>query len=302
MRVAIAPDKMTSDLSAATQKKVMEFAQMIEHFAQEMMLKDAFVFAQDLMTQTGILREAKKDTTPEGIARYENIEEFLSGLHEFCDRRQQEGVDFTPITDFLAEISLLTDQDEHLDDQQARVTLLTIHAAKGLEFRANFIVGLEENLFPSAFCQSLREIEEERRLLYVAITRSMERCYLMNAKQRFRNGQTTFTTPSRFLKDIDRQFLLSQDGETRRPQPATPAFSITHSSAHLTPTTGMKEKSKKKTIRSEWQKDDRVAHRVFGAGTVLDVYRENDNDKIDILFDQVGKKTLLVTYAKLERL
>ncbi len=302
MRVAIAPDKMTSDLSAATQKKVMEFAQMIEHFAQEMMLKDAFVFAQDLMTQTGILREAKKDTTPEGIARYENIEEFLSGLHEFCDRRQQEGIDFTPITDFLAEISLLTDQDEHLDDQQARVTLLTIHAAKGLEFRANFIVGLEENLFPSAFCQSLREIEEERRLLYVAITRSMERCYLMNAKQRFRNGQITFTTPSRFLKDIDRQFLLSQDGETRRPQPATPAFSIAHSSAHLTPTTGMKEKSKKKTIRSEWQKDDRVAHRVFGAGTVLDVYRENDNDKIDILFDQVGKKTLLVTYAKLERL
>lgn len=302
MRVATAPDKMTSDLSATTQKKVMEFAQMIEHFAQEMMLKDAFVFAQDLMTQTGILREAKKDTTPEGIARYENIEEFLSGLHEFCDHRQQEGIDFTPITDFLAEISLLTDQDEHLDDQQARVTLLTIHAAKGLEFRANFIVGLEENLFPSAFCQSVREIEEERRLLYVAITRSMERCYLMNAKQRFRNGQTTFTTPSRFLKDIDRQFLLNQDGDTRRPQPATPAFSITHSSAHLTPTTGMKEKSKKKTIRSEWQKDDRVAHRVFGAGTVLDVYRENDNDKIDILFDQVGKKTLLVTYAKLERL
>ena len=302
MRVATAPDKMTTDLSATTQKKVMEFAQMIEHFAQDMMLKDAFVFAQDLMTQTGILREAKKDTTPEGIARYENIEEFLSGLHEFCDHRQQEGIEFTPITDFLAEISLLTDQDEHLDDQQARVTLLTIHAAKGLEFRANFIVGLEENLFPSAFCQSVREIEEERRLLYVAITRSMERCYLMNAKQRFRNGQITFTTPSRFLKDIDRQFLLNQDGDTRRPQPATPAFSITHSSAHLTPTTGMKEKSKKKTIRSEWQKDDRVAHRVFGAGTVLDVYRENDNDKIDILFDQVGKKTLLVTYAKLERL
>ena len=302
MRVAIAPDKMTSDLSAATQKKVMEFAQMIEHFAQEMMLKDAFVFAQDLMTQTGILREAKKDTTPEGIARYENIEEFLSGLHEFCDRRQQEGVDFTPITDFLAEISLLTDQDEHLDDQQARVTLLTIHAAKGLEFRANFIVGLEENLFPSAFCQSLREIEEERRLLYVAITRSMERCYLMNAKQRFRNGQVMFTTPSRFLKDIDRQFVLNQDDLARRPSSVSSVSATKSSHSHLTPTTGAKEKSKKKAIRSEWSKDDRVMHRVFGAGTVLEIYRENDNDKIDILFDGVGKKTLLVTYAKLERL
>lgn len=302
MQVAMAPDRMTDDLSAATQKKVVEFAQMIERFAEEMLTKDAFVFAQDLMMQTGILREAKSDTTPEGVARYENLEEMLSGIHEFCERRKQEGIDFTPIADFLAEVSLLTDQDEHLDDKQERVTLLTIHAAKGLEFRANFIVGMEEDLFPSAFCQSAREIEEERRLLYVAITRSMERCFLMNAKQRFRNGQVTFTTPSRFLKDIDQQFLLNKDEVTARPLPkvaAMPMVSTSHS--RLTPTTGAKEKSKKKAIRSEWQKDDRVLHRVFGAGTVLDIYRENDNDKIDILFDQVGKKTLLVTYAKLER-
>ena len=302
MQVAMAPDRMTDDLSAATQKKVVEFAQMIERFAEEMLTKDAFVFAQDLMMQTGILREAKSDTTPEGVARYENLEEMLSGIHEFCERRKQEGIDFTPIADFLAEVSLLTDQDEHLDDKQERVTLLTIHAAKGLEFRANFIVGMEENLFPSAFCQSAREIEEERRLLYVAITRSMERCFLMNAKQRFRNGQVTFTTPSRFLKDIDHQFLLNKDDVSSRPLPkvaAMPMVSTNHS--RLTPTTGAKEKSKKKAIRSEWQKDDRVLHRVFGAGIVLDVYRENDNDKIDILFDKVGKKTLLVTYAKLER-
>lgn len=294
---------MTDDLSAATQKKVMDFAQMIERFAEEMPTKDAFVFTQDLMMQTGILREAKSDTTPEGVARYENLEEMLSGIHEFCERRKQEGIDFTPIADFLAEVSLLTDQDEHLDDKQERVTLLTIHAAKGLEFRANFIVGMEENLFPSAFCQSAREIEEERRLLYVAITRSMERCFLMNAKQRFRNGQVTFTTPSRFLKDIDQQFVLNKDAVSSRPLPKAPSMPMVSAGhAHLTPTTGAKEKSKKKTIRSEWQKDDRVLHRVFGAGTVLEVYRENDNDKIDILFDQVGKKTLLVTYAKLERI
>ena len=303
MQVAIAPDRMTDDLSAATQKKVMEFAQMIERFAEEMPTKDAFVFTQDLMMQTGILREAKSDTTPEGVARYENLEEMLSGIHEFCERRKQEGIDFTPIADFLAEVSLLTDQDEHLDDKQERVTLLTIHAAKGLEFRANFIVGMEENLFPSAFCQSAREIEEERRLLYVAITRSMERCFLLNAKQRFRNGQVTFTTPSRFLKDIDQQFVLNKDAVSSRPLPKAPSMPMASAGhAHLTPTTGAKEKSKKKTIRSEWQKDDRVLHRVFGAGRVLEVYRENDNDKIDILFDQVGKKTLLVTYAKLERI
>lgn len=299
MQVASAPERMTSDLSAATEKKVVEFVQMIDRFAEEMSTKDAFVFTQDLLMQTGILREAKSDTTPEGVARYENLEEMLSGIHEFCARRQEEGIDFTPIADFLAEVSLLTDQDEHLDDTQERVTLLTIHAAKGLEFRATFIVGMEEGLFPSAFCQSAHEIEEERRLLYVAITRSKERCYLMNAKQRFRNGQVMFTTPSRFLKDIDRQFVLNQDDVARRPSSVVATKS---SYSHLTPTTGAKEKSKKKAIRSEWAKDDRVMHRVFGAGTVLEIYRENDNDKIDILFDGVGKKTLLVTYAKLERL
>ena len=302
MQVAINSERLEIPLSAATHKRVAEFAQMIERFAEEMLVKDAFTFTEDLLTQTGVLRDAKSDTTPEGIARYENIQEMLNGIQEFCLRRQQEGVDFTPITDFLAEVSLLTDQDEHLDDTESRVTLLTIHAAKGLEFRITFIVGLEENLFPSVFCQSVREIEEERRLFYVAITRSMERCYLTNAKQRFHNGQLVFSTPSRFLKDIDRQFILNKDEIVRRPSPImTPTIaSPTHS--RLTPTTGAKEKTKKKTIRSEWQQNDRVTHRVFGAGTVLEVYRENDNDKIDIQFDQVGKKTLLVTYAKLERL
>ena len=302
MQVAIDSERLCETLTAAAHKKVKEFAQMIEGFAQDVLTKEAFQFAQDLMMQTGILREAKSDTTPEGIARYENLQEMLSGIQEFSARRQQEGVDFTPITDFLAEVSLLTDQDEHLDDTVSRVTLLTIHAAKGLEFRATFIVGLEENLFPSAFCQSPHEIEEERRLFYVAITRSMERCFLLNAKQRFRNGQLVFSTPSRFLKDIDSQFILNKDEALRRPIPVVVTPPVVHNHSRLTPTTGAKEKSKKKAIRSEWKNGDRVSHRVFGAGTVLDVYRENDNDKIDIQFDQVGKKTLLITYAKLERI
>lgn len=307
MQVAVAPGKMIDDLAPATQKRVEEFAQMIERFAVDMGKKDAFVFAQDLLTEAGILREAKNDTTPEGVARYENLEEMLAGIHEFCSRRQEEGIDFTPIADFLAEVSLLTDQDQNLDDNQPRVTLLTIHAAKGLEFKSTFIVGLEEGLFPSAFSMTAREIEEERRLLYVAITRSMEHCHLMNAKQRFRNGQTTFTTPSRFLKEIDRQFVLNTD-TMPRPMSSANAHPFREgvgvgslTSSRLTPTTGAKEKSKKKALRSEWAKDDRVMHRVFGQGTVLEVYRENDNEKIDIQFDTVGKKTLLLTYAKLER-
>ncbi|MBP3575541.1 MAG: ATP-binding domain-containing protein, partial [Paludibacteraceae bacterium] len=304
MTVASAPEMWTTDISSATQTKVKEFAQMIDHFAEDMGKKDAYLFAQDVLTSTGILREAKADTTQEGIARYENLQEMLSSIHEFCEHRQQEGIDFTPIADFLAEVSLLTDQDENLDDTQARVTLLTIHAAKGLEFRTTIIVGLEENLFPSAFCQTQREIEEERRLLYVAITRSMEYCHLMYAKQRFRNGQVAFTTPSRFLKEIDRQFVLNTDtAQPSRPLSARSSSIVSSPlSSNLTPTTGAKAKGKKKAIRSEWVKGDCVMHRVFGKGTVLDVYRENDNEKIDILFNEVGKKTLLLTYAKLERI
>ena len=211
------------------------------------------------------------------------------------------------MTDFLSEVSLLTDQDENKDDNQARVTLLTVHAAKGLEYKVTFIVGLEENLFPSQFCQAPKEIEEERRLLYVAITRSMERCYLTNARQRFRNGQTVFSSPSRFIKDIDSCYIqLSQGFTITKPKPIIqelPKISDTQGKLKkLNPISSGDTKKTRKEVRSEWKKNDRVEHKVFGAGTVLDVYRENDNDKIDIKFDNNGQKTLLLTYAKLTKI
>lgn len=307
MQIALHPEIVEDKLSLATQKKVKEFAQMIERFAALAKEKDAFSLAQDMLTESGILREAKADTTQEGIARWENLQEMLGGILEFCKNREKNGIEISFISDFLSEVSLLTDQDDNLDDNQARVTLLTIHSAKGLEFRTTFIVGLEEGLFPSAFCQTAREIEEERRLLYVAITRSMERCYLMNAKQRFRNGQTTFSSPSRFIKEIDSQYILNvAPSSLSHHSPSTRTVSTSHitppPSSRLTPTTGVQEKGGKKAIRSEWKKDDRVNHRVFGDGTVMNVYHENGNDKIDILFDGPGKKTLLITYAKLTRL
>ena len=112
-----------------------------------------------VMRETGVMREAKADTSQEGIARLENLEEMLAGIHEFVDQQLREGNNFTPMTEFLSEVSLLTDQDEKQEDNQPRITLLTIHAAKGLEFKVTFIVGLEENLFPSQFCQAPKEIE-----------------------------------------------------------------------------------------------------------------------------------------------
>ena len=314
MEVIANPEAAKLDVTAATMKKLTAFLEMMNGFAERVATMDAYEFATIMMRDTGVMREAKADTTPEGVARLENLEEMLAGIHEFVEQRLRDGVSFTPMTEFLSEVSLLTDQDENQDDNQARITLLTVHAAKGLEFKVTFIVGLEENLFPSQFCQAPKEIEEERRLLYVAITRSMERCYLTNARQRFRNGQTVFSSPSRFLKDIDTCYVQqTQSMSSYTPQPIkiqAHTTSAASSSSSLSASGKLKSVSKqvgssttktRKEVRSEWKKQDRVVHKVFGSGLVLDVYHENDNDKIDIQFDTVGKKTLLLTYAKLTR-
>ena len=311
MQVICNPEAAKLDVSAATQKKLTAFAEMINGFSQRVATTDAYEFATMMMRDTGVMREAKADTSQEGIARLENLEEMLAGIHEFVDQQLREGVTFVPMTDFLSEVSLLTDQDEKQEDNQPRITLLTVHAAKGLEFKVTFIVGLEENLFPSQFCQAPKEIEEERRLLYVAITRAMERCYLTNARQRFRNGQTQFSSPSRFLKDIDTCYVQQTQTMSTFPQPTTkvqpsaPSFSSSLSSSSklksVSKQVGGNTSKTRREVRSEWKKQDRVVHKVFGAGLVLDVYHENDNDKIDIQFDTVGKKTLLLTYAKLTR-
>ena len=311
MQVICNPEAAQLDVSATTQKKLTAFAEMINGFSQRVATTDAYEFATMMMRDTGVMREAKADTSQEGIARLENLEEMLAGIHEFVDQQLREGVTFVPMTDFLSEVSLLTDQDEKQEDNQPRITLLTVHAAKGLEFKVTFIVGLEENLFPSQFCQAPKEIEEERRLLYVAITRAMERCYLTNARQRFRNGQTQFSSPSRFLKDIDTcyvqqtQTMSTCPQPTIKVQPSAPSFSSSLSSnaklKSVSKQVGGNTSKTRREVRSEWKKQDRVVHKVFGAGLVLDVYHENDNDKIDIQFDAVGKKTLLLTYAKLTR-
>ena len=314
MEVIANPEAAKLDVSVATMKKLTAFGELIQGFGDRVATMDAYEFATIMMRDTGVMREAKADTTPEGVARLENLEEMLAGIHEFVEQRLRDGVSFTPMTEFLSEVSLLTDQDENQDDNQARITLLTVHAAKGLEFKVTFIVGLEENLFPSQFCQAPKEIEEERRLLYVAITRSMERCYLTNARQRFRNGQTVFSSPSRFLKDIDTCYVQqTQSMSSYTPQPIkiqSHTTSTTSTSSSLSASGKLKSVSKlvgssttktRKEVRSEWKKQDRVVHKVFGAGIVLDVYHENDNDKIDIQFDNVGTKTLLLTYAKLTR-
>ncbi len=315
----VVQNPLEAGFSASTAKRLQDFASMMAHFIELMETKDAYEFAETVMRQSGIMTAAALDRSPEGIDRKQNLDELLSGLHEFVQQRIDEGIAFTPIQDFLAEVSLLTDQDENIQDHMARVTLMTVHAAKGLEFASVHIVGLEEQLFPSQFCQSPAEIEEERRLLYVAITRAMKNCTLSFARSRFTNGSLGFTSQSRFLKDIDRQFLQLMDNRAPSTQRfsttpnlfRTPSISKTPSisttpSVTITPSTlsTSTQSTSQVPITSEWKPNDRISHRVFGNGTILRIYRDEGtgNDKIDILFDEKGQKTLLLTYAKLERL
>jgi DNA helicase-2/ATP-dependent DNA helicase PcrA len=299
-------------VSAGTVKKMRTFADLIARLSLLSETTDAYSFAEETLKTTGVLTALALDTTPEGIDRAQNVQELLNAIQEFVRRRAEEGIDFTPISDFLSEVSLLTDQDENLSDTTERVTLMTVHAAKGLEFRAVFVVGLEENLFPSQFCVKPSEIEEERRLLYVAITRAMERCYLSFARQRFRNGQIAFNSPSRFLKDIDRQYMeLSRPASPDRIQTAArpqteyrPNYTVNPSVSPQRGLSAMRSVSAAVSQQSGlFAPDDRVTHRVFGLGTVVRVYRDEvtENDKIEIRFDTQGTKTLLLTHAKLEK-
>ena len=294
------PEDTGLDVNAGTIKKLRTFAQYIDGLSEQSETMDAYAFTEMVLRTSGVMTALALDRSQEGIDRAQNVQELLNAIREFVEQRVNEGVDFTPITDFLSEVSLQTDQDENLTDTSERVTLMTVHAAKGLEFPVVFIVGLEENLFPSQFAVKPSEVEEERRLLYVAITRAMEQCYLSFARQRFRNGTFNFASPSRFLNDIDRQFF-----ELTRPR------NVETSTPRFTGIPVSREPEKPKTpvsnaqtpIASSWKEGDRVSHRVFGIGTVLRVYRDEvtENDKIEINFDIQGTKTLLLTHAKLER-
>ena len=191
-----------------TWQKVNAFASMIEGFISKAATMDIAELAKQIVIGSGIREDLYSETTPEAVARQENLQEFLSSTEAFVDERTEEGNDaHVALPDFLQEISLLTDL-ESKDDEASRVSLMTIHAAKGLEFPTVFVVGMEENIFPSPMCtDSLRELEEERRLLYVAITRAERHCILTFAKNRLRYGKMEMNPVSRFIKDIDPRLM-----------------------------------------------------------------------------------------------
>ena len=224
------------ELSKGTAAKVEAFRQLIEGWVSRVATEDAYQLGHAIIMESGISKDIYSSRNPEDIARQENLEEFLGGMQDFVESRKEEGLhDQTSLGDFLQEVALLTDLDSEGDEEQAKVSLMTIHSAKGLEFPTVFVVGLEENIFPSPMCtDSMRQLEEERRLLYVAITRAEKHCILTCAQNRFRFGRIEYDSPSRFIRDIDPSLLHvvsnSHSGEhddyrpTQNPHPVATQF------------------------------------------------------------------------------
>lgn len=196
------------DINKGTAAKLTAFVELINGFIRDLAMSDAYTLGAKIIKESGIWADLAQGTAPDDVARRENLEELLAGMQAFVDERREEGrEDETFLTDFLQEVALYSDLDK-ADDGSPKVSLMTIHAAKGLEFPVVFVVGLEENIFPNAMAAgSRKELEEERRLLYVAITRAERFCYLTNAKNRYHFGTTKFYNPSRFLKDIDPAYI-----------------------------------------------------------------------------------------------
>lgn len=311
-------------------KKLYEFVTMIQSFAVDLNTKNAYDLGMHIAASSGMIKDLGDDRTPEGVARLDNIQELLAGLKEFSERETLTGEPLT-LSDFLIDVALLTDADNETEEDQASVSLMTIHAAKGLEFKNVFVVGLEENLFPSQLSISdLEELEEERRLFYVALTRAEKRAFLSYASTRFKWGQFTYCEPSRFLEELDPSFLDVQDAVKSKPTPRSQvSFSDERSNFYTqrnagvrndqanagTPKENIVPRNLKKiddiSVPSEPAQGDwalpheivigiEVSHEKFGKGKVVKIEGESPNEKATVFFPSEGQKTLLLKFAKLK--
>ena len=324
------------NFNKGTVGKLQAFRELISAFITDAAEKNAYEIGADIIRQSGIINDVCQDNSPENLSRKENIEELVNGMSDFCAQRQEEGNSNVLLGDFLSEVSLLTDQDSDKDGDDEKITLMTVHSAKGLEFKNVFVVGMEENLFPSSMVgDSPRALEEERRLFYVAITRAEEHCFLSYAKTRFRYGKMEFGSPSRFLKDIDVRFLrLPQDaGMFRRVEEEAAAFrrenargfapdredapyggkervSVRPKQQIIAPTVprNLKRVAPSANTAStspsagasanRVQQGQLIEHERFGLGEVLKVEGEGDNAKATIRFKNAGDKQLLLRFAR----
>ncbi len=321
-------------LNSATKTKLENFVTMIKHFKIEAAQNNAFDVAKFVIKQTRLIKDLEKDTTPEAVSKVENVQELLNGIKDFIKTQEENDGDMS-LSFFLEDVALATDFDSDKEDEEPKVSLMTIHLSKGLEFPYVFIVGLEETLFPSAMSMNTRsELEEERRLFYVALTRAEKQAYLSYAQSRYRWGKLIDCEPSRFIEEIDESFLeymtpkakqlsnrfvdadlfdttpsnvvrFKKPGAKATPKP------IKREKARFLPPKNLKKIPKKISNTSASSagtsvsgeainKGMRVNHARFGIGEVIDLEGVGANKKAVIKFENVGEKKLLLQFAKLK--
>jgi DNA helicase-2/ATP-dependent DNA helicase PcrA len=324
-------DKIDLKLNSGTKQKLEDFVTMIKSFQIINENQDAFYLAEHVTKKTGLVQELKKDGTPEGIARLENIEELLNGIKDFTEGQKEVDGARGALSEFLEDVALATDLDKDTGDDD-RVALMTIHLAKGLEFPYVFIVGMEEDLFPSAMSLNTRsELEEERRLFYVALTRAEHQAYLTYAQSRYRWGKLTDSEPSRFIEEIKDEYLEYMNpqidtGYRYKPSIDLDIFGdVDKSKLRLTkPVSGTPPKNfgeeskvssnirKLKPVSSSAPSNNTnlfdskltvgniVMHERFGKGEILGLEGAGADKKAEIKFDVGGIKKLLLRFAKLD--
>jgi len=294
-----------SFLSGRGANAVADFCTMISSFKMEVERKDAFEAATTIAKQSGLLRDLYEDKTIEGLNRYENVQELLNAIKEYVDNSENED---KSLGAFLQEIALLTDEDQNKETQDS-VTMMTIHSSKGLEFKYVFVVGMEEDLFPSQMMmQSREDLEEERRLFYVATTRAMQKLYFSYALTRYRYGRLLNCEPSRFLEEIDPTFikvnkkLSSKLSSSFRESEGSHGFvGLKKKPAIRNTTTKLHDPGPdfKPSNTNALQEGMKVEHPKFGFGKVHGIETEGTNRKAHIHFEHFGDKTLLLSFAKL---
>ena len=320
------PEENELQVNKGTLTKIKGFVDLMASFIDMSEHVDAAELAVNIVQKSGIMTDIYSDSSPEGQSRQENIQEFLNGVKEFVDiQHEEEEGQRTMMVYYLQEISLLTDMDEDKGDDENKITLMTVHAAKGLEFAMVFVVGLEENLFPNQLANgSMRELEEERRLFYVAVTRAERFCFLTYSRSRFKYGKTEFSNPSRFLQEISRKCVVFDGGslktaannalKSRSFERISSSYdfdepAVTCSVARVSGLKPMKRPVEQtarpavadtsntsgNTLVKEGQT---IEHERFGIGQVLKVEGSGENTKATVKFNNTGTKQLLLKFAR----
>ncbi len=302
-----------------------EFVTMIESFRAQLHQMNAYDLAGLILKQSKIQHTLQADKSIEGIGRLDNVEELLNAIQEFVDKTEEDAqtakIDEEKYSDtldsFMKDVALMTDADKQEDGNSDKVSLMTVHAAKGLEFPVVYVVGLEENLFPSFMSLNSRsELEEERRLFYVALTRAMQKAYISYAEMRYKWGELKISEPSRFLDEIDPKYLDFQElrpsakdanntilfpGDKSKPHESSPKKQSFHKSHRkLRKISDIPSQALSSGNRQNLQIGMRVKHGSFGTGKVIAIEGKGPNTKAKIQFPAVGTKTLLLRFAKLE--